>query len=109
MMHPDSGPPRKLALGLNLPVVEPPRAAAIDPVCGMTVDPATAAGSATFEDKTYYFCNPRCREKFEADPHKYLGRAETTVPAAAPELGVKYTCPMHPEVLRDHPGSCPKC
>jgi P-type Cu+ transporter len=85
----------------------------IDPVCGMTVDPASAAGSTAFEGKTYYFCNSSCLKKFQADPHRYLhGQArdshheEHTPP---PGTTIEYTCPMHPEVISDHPGSCPKC
>jgi Cu+-exporting ATPase len=78
----------------------------LDPVCGMTVDPAKAL-SATFEGKDYFFCNPRCRTKFQADPAKYLDGPKTP-PAPAPK-GSVYICPMDPEVQQDHPGACPKC
>ena len=105
---------------------------ALDPVCGMTVDPARAAGQVEHEGTTYYFCSKGCAAKFTADPKKYLsGRREPMAPAPAPLLtigGLKRTenpnperrtpnaeprtqwvCPMHPEVLSDRPGACPKC
>jgi Cu+-exporting ATPase len=78
-----------------------------DPVCGMSVDPATARGGRLEHGgHTYYFCNPKCREKFTADPAKYLAPAPAAEPAPA---GAVYTCPMHPEIVRDAPGSCPIC
>jgi Cu+-exporting ATPase len=77
---------------------------AIDPVCGMTVDIATAKHKHAHRGRTWYFCNRRCREKFVADPERYT-RAERR--AAAPE-GV-YTCPMHPEIRQAGPGNCPIC
>src|SRR5688572_24113830 len=77
-----------------------------DPVCGMSVDPATAKGGSHRHDgKTYSFCNPRCRDKFIADPGKYLSPR----PEAAPVAAAEWTCPMHPEIVRDQPGSCPIC
>ncbi len=84
---------------------------AVDPVCGMTVDPAHAAGSATFEGQTYFFCNPSCKQRFEADPHKYLhqGVKEAMAPVPPPTGLVEYFCPMDPEVVSDRPGACPKC
>ena len=98
----------------------PPRLGTVrDPVCGMWVDPKTAADSCAFGGQTYYFCRTDCRTRFEADPDRYLGSPETP---AAPSTGsgtpeVKdhhrqpgsYTCPMHPEVLTDRPGACPLC
>jgi Cu+-exporting ATPase len=80
----------------------------IDPVCGMTVDPASAAGQVTHAGQTYFFCSRHCVAKFEADPERYLGGAAKTPIVAAP-VGAKYTCPMHPEIVRDGPGTCPKC
>jgi Cu+-exporting ATPase len=81
----------------------------IDPVCGMTVDPAAAAGQFWFGGKTYYFCSPHCLEKFKSSPVSYLGGP----PKAANQKNKggkgKYTCPMHPEVVQDGPGTCPKC
>ena len=81
---------------------------AIDPVCGMTVEPAKAAGSVEYQDKTYLFCSKHCLTAFKSDPTKYAGKAKPAAPAAAPP-GTEYTCPMHPEVLQIGPGSCPKC
>jgi len=88
---------------------------AIDPVCGMSVDPATAAGSHTHAGTTYYFCSQHCLERFRADPAKYLRASGTesccshASAASVAVPGAKYTCPMHPEIVRDGPGTCPKC
>jgi len=79
-----------------------------DPVCGMSVDPTKArGGSHTHDGHTYYFCNPKCREKFAADPARYL--APAAAPAAPAAERAVYVCPMDPEVRQDHPGPCPKC
>ena len=79
-----------------------------DPVCGMQVDPAAASGgSAEHRGKTYWFCNPRCREKFVADPSRYVSPPAASAPPVADDR--IYTCPMHPEVRQKGPGSCPKC
>jgi len=77
-----------------------------DPVCGMMVDPHTAKHRHEHRGHTYYFCNPKCREKFIADPEKYLAGQprKEDVPA-----GTIYTCPMHPEIRQAGPGSCPIC
>ena len=77
-----------------------------DPVCGMAVDPARAAGKYDYQGQTYYFCNNKCKERFQADPKKYLHPIPQ--PAPAPK-GAVYICPMDPEVRQDHPGACPKC
>jgi Cu+-exporting ATPase len=80
----------------------------VDPVCGMKVDPqAPKGGTSEYQGQTFHFCNPKCREKFRSDPLKYL--ALKSEPPPAPLPGTAYTCPMHPEVVQDHPGSCPKC
>ena len=77
----------------------------IDPVCGMTVDPHSAKHRADYRGHTYYFCAPGCRTKFVANPEKYLGPRE-----AEPVIeGAIYTCPMHPEIRQEGPGSCPIC
>jgi len=92
-----------------------PQATAIDPVCGMTVDPASAAGSHRYGEQTYYFCNPRCLERFKANPEQYLNSSvaarHDAHPQAAATPGAKtdYTCPMDPEVHSEKPGPCPKC
>lgn len=79
---------------------------AIDPVCGMKVDPHTAKHRHDHRGRTYYFCNPRCKEKFIAEPAKYLATDKTQ--EKLPE-GTIYTCPMHPEIRQVGPGSCPIC
>jgi Cu+-exporting ATPase len=113
------------------PDVPTPAAAApgiaIDPVCGMTVDLTKGKPAHEHQGVTYHFCSNGCRTKFAADPAKYLkaepakghthaGRhhahgqgAAPSKPAAAPAPGAKWTCPMHPEIIRDGPGSCPIC
>ncbi|MDZ4686597.1 MAG: heavy metal translocating P-type ATPase [Planctomycetaceae bacterium] len=83
---------------------------AIDPVCGMTVDPKSAAGTHTHQGKTYYFCSTHCVAKFQADPEQFLKSSTTTTPApTAHATAGPYTCPMHPEIVQDGPGTCPKC
>ena len=79
---------------------------AIDPVCGMSVDRATAQHFLRHEGEKFYFCSARCKEKFEAAPETYLGDRPAPEPMPA---GTQYTCPMHPEIVRDKPGSCPLC
>ena len=83
-------------------------ATVIDPVCGMKVDPAKTAHHADHGGTTYHFCAARCREKFVADPEKYLAPKSGELAPAAPP-GTMYTCPMHPEIRQDHPGTCPIC
>ena len=85
---------------------------AIDPVCGMTVDKQSAAGSFEHEDHTYFFCSTHCLESFRRDPRRFLDSSpqqliQLSGPAATGK--VEYTCPMHPEIVRDRPGSCPIC
>src|SRR5262249_1666587 len=82
---------------------------AIDPVCGMSVDPVSARASTVHQGKHYYFCCPHCLERFQSNPDRYLqGKPSPAEQAPAPP-GSKYSCPMHPEVVQDHPGSCPVC
>ncbi len=121
---------------------EPPaigrRPAAIDPVCGMTVDPAKAAGSFQYAGATYYFCSKGCLAKFSSEPDKYLSGHREPMHHAPPQVislgGLKkasasqrpapsppppppspqspaheWVCPMDPEVVSDRPGACPKC
>ena len=86
----------------------------IDPVCGMTVHRADARGVAEHAGKRFFFCSERCKERFDASPGGFTGglpapgRHPAPHPPAAGE-GSRYTCPMHPEVLRDAPGDCPAC
>jgi Cu+-exporting ATPase len=80
---------------------------AIDPVCGMTVDPHTTPHKHTHQGRPYYFCSAGCRTKFASEPTKYLG-GEPAEQAPVPE-GTIYTCPMHPEVRQVGPGTCPIC
>ena len=88
-------------------VPEPP-AAAHDPVCGMTVDPAKAKHRAEHAGHSYVFCSARCREKFTADPTRYgVAFPEARASAAAGEA--LWTCPMHPQIVRKEPGNCPIC
>ena len=100
-------------------------ALATDPVCGMSVDPATAKHKAEHGGAAYYFCSAGCRGKFVADPAHFLTEAAHVQAAGALDhhahgvspprspkstpVGAIYTCPMHPEIRQDHPGSCPIC
>ncbi len=79
---------------------------AVDPVCGMAVDRAAAQHRAEHEGHDYVFCSAGCRTKFVADPGKYLGEK---LEAKAAPAGTIYTCPMHPQVRQEGPGSCPIC
>ena len=76
-----------------------------DPVCGMKVDPDEAR-SAEHGGHMYFFCPAGCETKFRADPESYL---QPRLQNETPTVGTTYTCPMHPEVVRVGPGSCPKC
>jgi Cu+-exporting ATPase len=104
-----------------------------DPVCGMNVSrEQPRGGTFEYQGDTYYFCNPKCRERFSADPEKYLHPAPSTAPSgavpAAPKspqasdaasvassgrapsaTNLAYVCPMDPEVRETKPGACPKC
>ncbi len=93
----------------------PPRRLEKDPVCGMNVDPSSAAATVSHIGKTYYFCCRGCADKFQADALRYLGGGGS--PAAVPQASKPtsatkdspYVCPMDPEIRQDHPGACPKC
>jgi P-type Cu+ transporter len=85
---------------------------AVDPVCGMTVQQATAAGSYEYQGKTYYFCAASCLTKFRAEPNYYLTPPEQRAPRVTPVPSggvVEYICPMDPEVLETKPGACRIC
>src|SRR5947207_5599573 len=115
--------------GMSLPILQLP-AKHEDPVCGMMVVPEKAAGKIEHAGKTYYFCSKSCAERFSQDPGKFLatssiaGMEHSPAPAgpraiedtaaaasrAAPdEKEIRYTCPMHPEVVQVGPGICPIC
>jgi P-type Cu+ transporter len=96
-----------------------------DPVCGMTVDPEKAAAHVEHKGETHYFCAKGCARKFATHPEQYLHAtppspensapaivaiqaASAAVPAPA-QKQIRYTCPMHPEVVKEGPGTCPKC
>lgn len=86
-----------------------------DPVCGMSVNPDSAAGSTEYKGQTYYFCSAHCLQRFREAPEKFIPEDNQAhvqplnktdqISSPAPS----YTCPMHPEVRQDKPGSCPKC
>jgi Cu+-exporting ATPase len=92
-------------------------AVAIDPVCDMTVNPTSAAGSFEYKGETYYFCSTQCLQKFREDPERFInqqaqrpvGISNMKTEARSSEKASAYTCPMHPEFRQDKPGSCPKC
>ncbi len=118
MNHPHDHSPAQSprpAGGLSLSVVQGNAGGEIDPVCGMTVDPATAAATVEHEGRRYYFCSTSCARKFQADPQRYLrgggheAMSPEPPPPAPPGARVEYVCPMGPEVVSDRPGACPKC
>jgi Cu+-exporting ATPase len=80
--------------------------ATLDPVCGMTVQPATAAHRAEHAGVPYFFCSASCQAKFVASPGHYL---DTSRKQPHPTEGATYTCPMHPQIRHDGPGFCPIC
>jgi Cu+-exporting ATPase len=83
-------------------------AALKDPVCGMAVTDQSFHRSEHM-GRTFFFCGPKCKAKFDATPMQYMGEPAAK-PAAAPTVaGTIYTCPMHPEIRQNHSGSCPKC
>ena len=98
-----------ISLGAAKPASAAVTVSVRDPVCGMTVDPARAAGKYEYQGQSYYFCNPKCEERFRADPEKYLHPGSDQAVAAPVSKDVAYICPMDPEVCQDHPGACPKC
>ena len=79
----------------------------LDPVCGMRVDPARTPHKAQHAGQTHFFCSAGCREKFVADPARYL--KEAAAPPPPVDANAIYTCPMHPEVRQIGPGACPIC
>src|SRR5262245_26527001 len=120
---------------MQIPITTPATKKVVDPVCGMTIDPANAVGHVDYLGQTYYFCGKSCLERFKTDPAKYAtpgAEPESPVVIArgthspefeqlgfsnritdpgsrVPAQSTKWTCPMHPEIVRDAPGSCPIC
>ncbi|MBV8359322.1 MAG: heavy metal translocating P-type ATPase [Deltaproteobacteria bacterium] len=88
---------------------------ATDPVCGMKVEIGAATRSTSYHDQTYYFCGQKCLDKFSQEPAKYSttvqvsSRKAMSAEQPAASAGIEYTCPMHPEIMSDAPGSCPIC
>ena len=80
-----------------------------DPVCGMQVDPAKTAHHREVDGVTWHFCSVNCADKFTANPAAYLKPKEAPPPTAAAATGTIWTCPMHPQIRRDGPGTCPIC
>jgi P-type Cu+ transporter len=96
---------------MNIPLAQ--SSAAIDPVCGMQVNPPTAAAQTTYRGQVYYFCNPHCLTKFQATPEKYVQHPGSERHAPPVDTGgstaAEYICPMCPDVRSDRPGPCPSC
>lgn len=106
--------PREPHDGIAMTTTGPvhPVGSAIDPVCGMTVNPATCKGGhSVFKGQDFYFCNPKCKARFDLEPLKYLGPKDAGKKATQKDLpkDVEYTCPMDPEIRQIGPGSCPIC
>jgi Cu+-exporting ATPase len=115
--------------GTSLPILQGPIKLK-DPVCGMTVVPEKAAAKVAHAGKNYYFCSKGCAERFSHEPEKFLTgpastgtqyasesvehgmvkRSASAIPRSpADHKEVRYTCPMHPEIVQFGPGSCPIC
>ena len=99
------------SLSLMMPMSKETANKITDPVCKMVIDLKSSAGSSLHKGLTYYFCASHCKRKFDADPEAYLGeKAKKIVPAPVPSpKGIKYTCPMDPEIMQDKSGACPIC
>jgi len=78
-------------------------------VCGMTIDPAKAKHRAEHAGHSYFFCSAKCREKFAAEPARYVSSAPAGAAARTAAGEVLWTCPMHPQIVREEPGNCPIC
>ena len=87
----------------------PATAVVRDPVCGMDVDPHATDLHSEHEGRTYYFCSAHCKAAFDSDPDSFVGDSSTSEPKVDEGETVEYTCPMHPEIRRPGPGSCPIC
>ncbi len=84
---------------------------ATDPVCSMSVTLDSDTPRSPYGDETYYFCSQKCKSKFDSSPESVLSAKEETSAAnsASSSASRRYTCPMHPEIIRSEPGSCPIC
>src|SRR5215204_763111 len=98
---------------ISLPIPQP--TSYIDPVCGMTVEPATAAAEYEYNGTKYFFCAVRCKERLAADPESFLSVPPAVADGTSqskiqdPKSKMEFTCPMHPEIIQIGPGSCPIC
>ena len=81
----------------------------LDPVCGMQVDPSSAAATHAYRGASYHFCSPRCGERFDADPYFFVSGRHRQQQREAADSTAQYTCPMDPEVIQEGPGTCPVC
>lgn len=79
-----------------------------DPVCGMQIASEEASFKFDYQNQQYFFCSQNCLESFKLNPHRYLSSQTPDKPASA-SFSAEYTCPMHPEIVQNHPGSCPLC
>ncbi len=83
-----------------------------DPVCGMSVTLGKGKPSLKYKGKEFHFCSPKCHDKFEADPYFYVSgnsRKKKAMEAEQSAKGALYTCPMHPQIVQEGPGTCPIC
>ncbi len=105
-MPPDPSHPKPERRELMMAAVPMAR----DPVCGMMVDPLSAAGTYDHAGTTYYFCSPGCVERFRSDPDGYLsGKYTPSMEEAPAKPGTEYICPMCPDVVSENPAACPFC
>ena len=86
-----------------------PQNMVLDPVCGMSVNVLTSKLHAEHNGQTYHFCGPGCRTKFIANPAKYVGDSVSAAPPEPMPEGTIFTCPMHPQIRQNGPGTCPIC
>ncbi|MEP6703268.1 MAG: heavy metal translocating P-type ATPase [Acidobacteriota bacterium] len=118
-----------MSRSISLPIAQTTAVQVIDPVCGMSVNPDTAAAAYEYGGTKYYFCAVRCKERFAADPESFLSAPAPLVDGAGhhtqsgggslasdsksqlhnPKSAIEFTCPMHPEIVQFGPGSCPIC
>ncbi len=82
---------------------------AMDPICGMPLNPAETALKSSYQDQTYYFCSSHCLSQFKASPEKALARVQKPSLPVTHHGSNTYTCPMHPEIKQEGPGTCPVC